>query len=245
MLANIENSSHPAIPFRPFSTPERFWEMADTTRMAAEYSVDRNLRSLRTLPLENLRRIFTQYRFFTIYYITDLALLISRIPFGQLRSCLGEFLAEELGNGNPLHAHPQLYEDFLRSIGVQENDLNKAAPKGIEILESVRKSLLERSWAYGVGLRGMGGECLCQIYLSSMHENFIHNTAIQEKKNEIEWKFWDIHIGDVDIHHREQTRAAINELISSQPELIEDLAAGYRESKDAWDYFWKGIYDRA
>src|SRR3954470_15385750 len=82
-------------------TPETFWQLADDSKMLAEYKVDRNLRYLRTAPPEILKRIFVQYRFFTLYYITDLALLVAKLPFGSLRSCLAEFLSEELGDGDP------------------------------------------------------------------------------------------------------------------------------------------------
>jgi hypothetical protein len=223
-------------------TPASFWSIADTEKMAAEYQVDENLRFLQTASIETLRRIFVQYRFFTIYYISDLALLVAKLPFGTLRSSLAEFLNDELGNGNQSGAHPRLYDDFLRSLGVGEEALTAANPACIATLEGVSRSLSERSWAYGVGLRGMGGECLCQIYLSSMYDNFMQNPAIQRIKDQLAWKFWEIHIGDVDIHHRERTRDAINQLITSSPDLISDLAAGYLESKGAWDAFWKRIY---
>lgn len=65
-----------------------FWEMAESERTLAEYRVNANLRYLRSASPETLRKIFVQYRFFTLYYITDLALLVSRLPFGALRSGL-------------------------------------------------------------------------------------------------------------------------------------------------------------
>ena len=42
------------------------------------------------LDIADLRGFCVQYRFFTIDYITDLALLVSRLPFGGLRSLLGQ-----------------------------------------------------------------------------------------------------------------------------------------------------------
>jgi hypothetical protein len=226
-------------------TPEAFWKMADSTRMLAEYSVDQDLRYLRVAPLDVLQKIFVQYRFFTLYYITDLALLVSRLPFGALRSALAEFLNDELGNGDPSQAHPRLYDDFLLSLGIHERALRASNAKNIAILEGVQRSLQTRSWAYGIGLRGMGGECLCQLYLASMQENFMQNPFIRERRNGLAWKFWDIHTGDVDIHHRERTRDAINELLVTERDTIVDLASGYAEAKGAWDRFWKNIYQAA
>jgi hypothetical protein len=224
---------------------ETFWRLADDSRMAAEYRVDANLRYLQVAPPDVLRKVFIQYRFFTIFYITDLALLVAKMPFGTLRSGLAEFLAEELGDGEPSESHPRLYDDFLVSLGLSPAELERANANCLTSLQGIRDSLVNRSWAYGVGLRGMGGECLCQIYLSSMYENFIQNPFIQSRKDSVAWKFWDIHTGEVDIVHRERTRAAITDLIRSEPSLIKELAAGYLESKAAWDWFWKNIFDAA
>lgn len=221
---------------------DSFWELTGITKLSENYKVDQDLRSLEYMSLDQLRKVFVQYRFFTQYYIADLALLIGKMPFGKLRSILSEILYEELGNGNSAHAHPELYDQFLRSIGISDNLLEKADIKCIKNLEDIQKSLLDHSWAFGVGLRGMGGECLCQIYLSTMHHYFSKNSAILEMKDQVAWKFWDIHIGEVDLHHQTIVREAINEMVISNPTLISELTKGYLESKQAWDQFWKQIF---
>lgn len=223
-------------------TIESFWKMADTERMVAEYQVDQDLEFLSTASPEQLRRIFVQYRFFTLYYITDLALLVSRLPFGSLRSSLGLFLAEELGNGDPKDSHPRLYDDFLKTMGVPEELFQTPDPRNKATLDQIQKEVMNESCAYAIGLRGMGGECLCQIYLSVMFNRFTMNPYFQEHKDKLALKFWDIHTGDEDIHHREQTRKAIDEYLRKNPESIQDLAAGYYRSKTAWDVFWKNIF---
>jgi len=221
---------------------ENFWQIADITKMTESYKIDQDLLRLRTTSLEELKRIFIQYRFFTLYYIEDLALLTAKLPFGALKSTLAEFLNEELGNGNERHAHPRLYDDFLYSLGITTEEIEQSNQECIQVLKTVQDSLREKTWDYGVGLRGMGGECLCQIYLSSMYEHFIQNPEIQALKPKLAWTFWNIHIGDVDIEHRERTRAAISQLIRDQPETITNLQAGYLQSKEAWDVFWKNIF---
>ena len=55
--------------------------------------------------------------------------------------------------------------------------------------------------AYGVGLRGMGGECVCQ-YLSRFYEHLMKNRYIQERKQQIDWRFWDLHVGEHNIDAR-------------------------------------------
>lgn len=224
---------------------DAFWEMTEITKANEKYKIDKNLRYLKLAPISILRNIFVQYRYFTHYYITDLALLISKLPAGDLKTILAEILAEELGNGKSLDAHPQLYDDFLLSIGIPVTSLHKANPYCLKNLQEIQSSLLENNWAYGVGLRGMGGECLCHIYLSTMHEYFSQNQEIIKIQDHVAWKFWDIHIGEIDIHHQEIIREAINKLIMLQPEMANDLIAGYLKSKKAWDSYWEQIYSAA
>jgi hypothetical protein len=224
---------------------EAFWDLTDMTKMGEKFRIDRNLQSLQHMPLDMLKSVLLQYRFFTHYYIADLALLVSKLPFGELRSILADILNEELGEGNADDSHPELYDKFLLSIGIEKEALDNADQYCIRNLHSVQQSLIEQSWSYGVGLRGMGGECLCQIYLSTMHDYFSKNPAIVEMQGSVAWKFWEIHIGEVDLHHQTIVRAAIDHLLTSEPELSGDLIAGYKESRSAWDRFWLQIFTAA
>ena len=220
-----------------------FWEMADMLKDKEKYRIDKNLRYLALAPLSTLKKVFIQYRFFTHFYITDLSILISKLPLGEMRSILAEILAEELGDGKAEHSHPELYDNFLKSLGINDDTLLKTPdPFCLKNLTSIQQHLIEKPWAYGVGLRGMGGECLCQIYLSTMHEYFSKNSQIQRLKNQIDWKFWEIHIGEIDLHHQVLIRNALNHLIQKYPEVTDDLVYGYRESKEAWDEYWERIF---
>jgi hypothetical protein len=223
---------------------QTFWEIADSTRVYTEFLADKRLQSLRTASLSSLQKIFVQYRFFTIYYISDMAMLVQRLPFGTLRSLLAEFLNDELGNGDAADAHPRLYDDFLVSIGTDAALRSATAiPANLKLLEDISKMVNEGSPAQAVGLRGLGGECLCQLYLAAMHAHFVENPVIKAIADQIDWKFWEIHIGDVDIAHRIRLRAAIDEEMARAPELADDIRSGYEFSKHAWDVFWVNIFE--
>jgi hypothetical protein len=224
---------------------EEFWELTDATKMGEKFRIDGNLKSLQHMPLEMLKNVLIQYRFFTHYYIADMAILISKLPFGTLRTILADILNEELGEGNAADSHPALYDDFLLSIGVTQEALDMPDPVCIRNLHDIQRSLIEQSWSYGVGLRGMGGECLCQIYLSTVHEYFSKNPEIIAMQDKIAWKFWDIHTGEVDLHHQTIVRAAIDDLLIAEPEHTNDLVDGYVESRTAWDRFWQQIFEAA
>lgn len=220
-----------------------FWRLADSARTETEYLADAKLRQLAELPFDVLQKIFVQYRYFTIFYITDLALLVAKLPFGELRSLLADFLNDELGNGDNLAAHERLYDDFLMSIGLDEKEL-ELSPNcdNLVLLRDLQERIGSRSAAYAVGLRGMGGECLCQLYLSAMHSHFVKNPAICAIRERIKWTFWDIHTGEVDIAHREKLKKSIHSFVTQNPDQLADLVQGYKDAKQIFETFWDNIY---
>jgi hypothetical protein len=222
---------------------ESFWEFADREKEATEALAGQRMKLLPQLPVEAVRRICVQYRFFTIDYINDLALLLAKLPLGGLRSLLSQILAEELGEGDPDKAHPEVYDRFLASIGVRREELDHRLPGNGAILGALSEELQSRSPAFGVGLRGMGGECLCQTYLAVMFEHLREHPYLRQHADGIEWEFWTIHTGEQDIAHGEMTRQAIDDYIRMAPEALPELAQGYARSITAWNRFWQNIFD--
>ena len=222
---------------------QAFWRSADKAKEATEALAEQKMQALPQLSVEALRRFCTQYRFFTIDYISDLALLLAKLPFGGLRSLLSEILAEELGEGDAARAHPQIYDRFLASIGVEPEQLERRLPANRAILGGLTEELRRRGPAFGVGLRGMGGECLCQTYLSVMFEHLRVHPYMREHEHRIDWEFWTIHTGEQDIVHGELTRQAIDDYIRQDPGVLPDLAEGYERSITAWNLFWQNIFD--
>lgn len=220
-----------------------FWQFADEAKEATEALAGQKMKALADMPVEALRQVCTQYRFFTIDYISDLALLLTRLPFGGLRSLLSQILAEELGEGDADKAHPVVYDRFLVSIGVTPEQLERPLPANRAILGGLTDELSRRGPAFGVGLRGMGGECLCQTYLSVLFEHLRAHPYMREHAKRIDWEFWTIHAGEQDILHGELTRKAIDEYIRHDPGVLPDLAEGYERSITAWNQFWENIFD--
>lgn len=222
---------------------QAFWQFADTAKEATEALAGQKMAALPHLPVEALRQVCTQYRFFTIDYISDLAVLLAKLPFGGLRSLLSQILAEELGEGDADNAHPQVYDRFLASIGVAPGQLQRCLPANRAILGELTGELSRRGPAFGVGLRGMGGECLCQTYLSVMFEHLRDHPYVRENEDRIDWEFWTIHTGEQDIIHGELTRKAIDDYLRQEPGALPELARGYERSISAWNLFWQNIFD--
>ncbi|HKQ80290.1 MAG TPA: iron-containing redox enzyme family protein [Blastocatellia bacterium] len=225
-------------------TSDDFWRITEAKRVETEMNIAPRFELLRTANIEVLRKIMLQYRSFTKYYITDLGLLVSKLPPGKMRSMIGDILYEELGSGDSEGDHLRLWDRFLLSLGIDEAVLESSAnPKNIALLEELSRLLRKRSVGYGIGLRGMGGECVCHVYLVRMYEFLIRNPYIRERRSEIDWRFWDIHVGEVDIRHQEMIHKAIGELIAIDPSQIENLADGYERAMAIWWAFWANVFE--
>lgn len=224
----------------------RFWKLADDLQEKTVGHARELFSYAETANPDDLLSLLIQYRFFTISYIPDIAILVARMRDGQLRSFLADILTDELGHGDPARAHPRLYDDFLKSIGAPLGLLDDLAIKeNVEMLQGIRARLIDprTSTAYGVGLRGMGGECVCQIYLSRFHDHIIKNPFIRQRLAEVDWTFWDLHVGEHDIDHRLKTRQLIDdEIVSRGADDIAQLEQGYRESMASWSAFWSNVF---
>jgi len=229
---------------------EAFWARAAISKLEARFALAREMETLPHLPIAQLRAIVFQYRYFTQAFITDLALLVSRCPEGRLRSLLGQLVDEELGEGDPEQAHARLYDRFLESIGAIEpgaspHDLRGSVhPKVRELLADLRDRTINFSPLYAIGMRGLGGECVCGVYFSVMHTHLRRHPFIVENGATIDWKFWDIHAGHADAEHNHLVREAVAELLRErqQADAVDELARGYDFGTSMWDAFWSTLY---
>lgn len=223
---------------------ENFWQAADKLQDDTLQKATKLFAFVSHADTATLQNILIQYRFFTIYYIADLALLVAKLKNGKMRSFLADILSDELGCGDSNKAHPNLYDDFLMSIGVGKDNLDSIALKNnIKLLDDARTMLVNGSDAYGIGLRGMGGECVCQVYISLLHEYLTMNPYVVKNKDKIDWTFWDLHVGEHDVRHREETRDLINqEIVLQNGHALHQLGKAYGESMRSWESFWNNIF---
>jgi hypothetical protein len=228
---------------------DAFWARAELSKLEARFAIAKEMDALPRLPIQALRAIALQYRYFTQLFVTDLAHLVVRCPEGRLRSLLGQLVNEELGGGDPEQAHLRLYDRFLESIGAIERGATsdqlraRAHPKVCELLSELTRRTSERSLFYAVGMRGMGGECVCGVYFSVMHVHLRKHPFIIEHDAHIDWRFWDIHAGHADAEHNQLVRTAVAELLDGKPrDAVDEVSAGYDHGTASWDEFWTTVY---
>lgn len=220
------------------TTLEDFWHLADDSKTIAQYDADGCIAFLKDASIEEIRSVCVQYRYFVERYPDNLATVLRKLPNIQFKSLLSSMLSEELGSGSISGAHIGWYDRFLRSIGVTDYDLEHSLyDENKEILLEIDYRCDTKSYEHGVGLVGMAGECLCQIYLTAMHKYLTQNVHVQALGNQVDWEFWTFHIGEDDIEHRRLVRECINEMVMKESG-VRDLATGYSFGKKKWDMFW-------
>ncbi|HET9627348.1 MAG TPA: iron-containing redox enzyme family protein [Kofleriaceae bacterium] len=232
------------------SALQAFWARASMEKLETKFKLGREMAAIPQLPIEALRAILLQYRYFTRAFITDLSMLVARCPDSRLRSLLGQLVDEELGMGDPDQAHARLYDRFLESIGALDpgaSDDDRAAlahPKVSDLLGELHRRTSGHSTWYAIGMRGLGGECVCGVYFGVMHNHLREHPYIVEHQAAIDWTFWDIHAGHADVEHNELVRAAVGELIDRQaaPHAVTDLGDGFDFGSAMWDAFWTAVY---
>ncbi len=232
------------------SAVKAFWVRAELSKLKAKFSVAQEMDVLPRLSIQALRAIVLQYRYFTQAFVTDLALLVARCPEGRLRSLIGQLVNEELGQGEPEKAHLRLFDRFLESIGAIAPDTGadelctRIHPRVRELLAELRDRTVNNSTFYAIGMRGMGGECVCGVYFSVMYVHLRKHPFIVEHESKIDWRFWDIHAGHADVEHNELVRAAVAEFLleGEHPYAVNEVAAGYDFGTAIWDEFWSTLY---
>lgn len=219
-------------------TMEDFWKLADESNTFAQYDADSAIEFLKEANLEEIRSICLQYRYFVDRYPSNLARLLAKMPNLQLKSLLCSILSEEMGDGNVSGSHIVWYDRFLRSIGVTEEQMqNSLYEENEDILSEIEYRCNSKPFEHVVGMVGMAGECLCQIYLTAMYKNLLQNKTVKEMGKQIDWEFWTYHVGEADIEHRRMVRECINELVIGE-DGVKELASGYVFGKNNWDQFW-------
>lgn len=228
---------------------EAFWSRAAASKRDAATALRREMAVVGQLPLEAVRAIALQYRYFARAFTTDLALLVARCPDSRFRSLLGQLVAEELGQGDPEVAHARLYDCFLESIGAiapraSLEELGAAAhPTVATLLAQLNERTAHRSPLYAVGMRGLGGECVCGVHLSTLHDQLRGHPELRERAD-IDWRFWDVRRCHVDLEHGARVRDAIAELLATlgNAEAVGELAAGHDFGAAMWTALWTAVY---
>jgi len=242
------NKTHPATDKVTLQEMEAFWQATEDFAVAEEISAQDSLQRLATCNLDEMILLFRHYRLFTIQHIDDLAIVFSRLPFGELKAFFSKVLYEEFGmetEGGFANNHVHLLDSLMVSMGADRgfcSDPTVELPSNLELLNDITDQCLNASLPFAVGLRGMGTECLCQVYLTTIFNMVEKNPIFIANKDKLDLRFEQLHRGEVERLHRVHMREMIASLIRDNPEQLPELVEGYKKAQESFHVFFENIY---
>lgn len=240
--ANLVMEPNQLSPSTFVGTMADFWSTADESKLTTQYNADSRIKFLQDASMDEIRGICIQYRYFVGRYPDFLSRLLSILPHQPLKSLLASIISEEVGDGKIEDSHLVWYDNFLLSIGVTFDQIqNSLYPENDDILSNIEDLCLAKPYEFVIGMVGMGGECLCQIYLTVMYKYLRKNPHVRALGNSIDWTFWTFHVGEEDIEHRRLVREYIGDSVHGK-ERVQNLTNGYVYGKNTWDRFWRNNY---
>lgn len=231
-----------------FDSINEFWELTDDTSVTEEIIAFDGLYRLATCSLEEMMQVFRHYRLFAVRYLDDLTIMISRLPFGEFKAYMVQVLYEELGlktSEGYENNIVNLLDKFLASLGASPEiylDRSLEVTKNVALLDDLSKSLNSKSMYYAIGLRGVGTECLCQVYLAAMFELCEQNPYFQNMQDSLDPRFLERYLRPNEPQHRIKLRDWIADLILVDPNGLSELKQGLEEARVSFHQFFDNIY---
>ena len=193
----------------------------------------------RKLRPRQLRAFVGQYHYFCFHFVKVLEGLLYHTPIHEMemRTELAKTLYSELGSGSPDRVHIRQLERFASSIGLQPQDL-----QGIVPIAEVTTYLdtLRRLFLHSGHLTALGAALAVETTAASEFRYFVPGLEQYEQFHHGELEFFTLHLAE-EQHHGNWLVEAVHKTARSEEDL-QRVAAGARETADAWLEFWAGMY---
>lgn len=198
----------------------------------------RTFRSRKLRPRQ-LRAFVQQYHYFCFHFVKVLEGLLYHTPIHEMemRTELAKTLYSEMGSGSPDRVHIRQLERFASSIGLQQQDLQCTVPisEVTTYLNTLRRLCFDSDY-----LTALGAALAIETTAASEFEYFVPGLEQYEQFNPGELEFFTLHLAE-EQHHGNWLIEAMRKTARSEDDLHR-VAAGARETADAWLAFWAGIH---
>jgi hypothetical protein len=227
---------------------EAFWRETEDLAVKEEILAQDSLQRLANCSLDEMILLFRHYRLFTIRHIDDLSVVLGRLPFGKLKAFFSKVLYEEFGMETAEgfdNNHVNLLDSFIVSLGSTYSycqDPTVELSSNVELLDNITERVQNAPLPFAIGLRGMGTECLCQVYLTAIFDLVEKNPNFKKHQDVLDLRFESLHRGEVEKLHRIHMRQRIADLINNDPEQLPILMAGYEMARESFHDFFANIY---
>ena len=192
----------------------------------------------RKLQTQQLRSFVQQYHYFCFHFVKVLEGLLYHTPIHEveMRTELAKTLYSELGSGSPDRVHIRQLERFASSIGLRSQDLHSTLPipEVTTYLDTLRRLYLDSGH-----LTALGAALAVETTAASEFEYFVPGLEQYEQFQPGELEFFTLHLAE-EQRHGNWLVEAVRKTARSEDDL-QQVAAGARETADAWLEFWAGM----
>ncbi len=191
---------------------------------------------------EEFKRFSIEFYHFTREWVSILSVLLVNTPDEEDAANLTTILVSELGDENPRHRHELLYRMYLRSIGIEPEDL-------------VKREQLPDTKAWLDGMRGyfggdhfeaLGAEFGLENMAIPMWDKILAGMKIWVEKHpeykKMDIKYFTFH-RELEEHHEEAMENVLG-THASDPVAREKFMIGAKGILDLEEKFWLGLSAR-
>jgi pyrroloquinoline quinone (PQQ) biosynthesis protein C len=188
---------------------------------------------------EQLQAFFRQYHYFCKHFVKVLEGLLHATPIDEveMRVELIKTLHSELGSGSYEQAHVKQLERFGEKLALRESDLirTEPIPEVTAYLGVLRRLFVETDY-----LVALGAELAVEATAASEFRYFAPGLNKYPDFTPDALIFFELHLQE-EQHHSDWLRDAVRKTATT-PEQLAHIAAGARQTADAWHEFWDGMY---
>lgn len=193
----------------------------------------------RKLSPRQLRIFARQYHYFCFHFVKVLEGLLYHTPIDEvdMRMELAKTLYSELGGGSPDRVHIRQLERFVYATGLSPQDVADTVPlpEVTTYLDTLRRLFLHAGY-----LTALGAELAVETTAVSEFRYLLPGLRQYEQFSWRELEFFELHVAE-EQDHSQWLIEAVQKTIRSE-EDFHQVAAGARETADAWLEFWAGLY---
>lgn len=188
---------------------------------------------------EEFRKFSIEFYHFTREWVSILSVLLVNTPDEEDAANLTTILVSELGDENPRHRHELLYRMYLRSIGIEPEELVKR-----EQLKTT-KAWLDgmREYFGGDHFEALGAEFGLENMAIPMWDKILAGMKIWVEKHpeykKMDIKYFTFH-RELEEHHEEAMENVLG-THASDPVAREKFMIGAKGILDLEEKFWLGL----
>lgn len=191
----------------------------------------------RKLTLSEVKILAVQMYKFSKEFNRILAGILSRCPDESAQSVIFENLFDEMGQGNPHLAHPELFRRFTRALGIDDKTLANL-PTTPET-QAMIDTYLQLPYQYGY-LAALGAVCFAsEGIVNALYSQLYEGIVGAARFSQDDLIFFDVHIA-VDDSHAANLAALLEPRITSN-QIAGEVESAIREAMDARLHFFNGI----